>query len=422
MKLLNYTTGYFAIVLLIVLSAWAVIFYFEMLDEIYDSMDDGLENQKILVIRRVTQDSVVQEKFQFGEGYYTLETIESQNAQDFKDVYRDSLMYMENEKDYEPVRLLESIFSHHGEFYKLKVITSMVEEDDLIEDLLYSLLWLYLGLIVSILFLNNIILKKVWNPFYKLLERLKLFNIEKDKNIDFQSSEIEEFVLLNSQIQQLLQRSSVSYMGQKQFIENASHELQTPLAISINKLELLLEDNHLSETQVEYIAAVIQSLERLTRFNKSLLLLSKIENRQFIYEENIDINEILGQLITDFSDLATHRNMYFEILENQILRFKMNRELAIILLSNILKNAIIHGKEGSTIGIRYKRDCVEISNTSEENALHREKLFNRLYKISNKESSGLGLAISKAVADLYDLDIEYSFDKQHNFQICFPNT
>ncbi|WP_298247889.1 HAMP domain-containing sensor histidine kinase [uncultured Christiangramia sp.] len=422
MKLLNYTTGYFAIVLLILLSVWAAIFYFEMLDEIYDSMDDGLENQKILVIRRVTQDSVVQEKSQFGEGYYTLKTIESQNAHSFKDVYRDSLMYMENEKDYEPVRLLESVFSHHGEFYKLKVITSMVEEDDLIEDLLYSLLWLYLGLIVSILFLNNIILKKVWNPFYKLLERLKLFNIEKDKNIDFQSSEIEEFVLLNSQIQQLLQRSSVSYMGQKQFIENASHELQTPLAISINKLELLLEDNHLSETQVEYIAAVIQSLERLTRFNKSLLLLSKIENRQFIYEENIDINEILGQLITDFSDLATHRNMYFEILENQILRFKMNRELAIILLSNILKNAIIHGKEGSTIGIRYKRDCVEISNTSEENALHREKLFNRLYKISNKESSGLGLAISKAVADLYDLDIEYSFDKQHNFQICFPNT
>ena len=275
MKLLNYTTGYFAIVLIVVLSSWAVIFYFEMLDEIYDSMDDGLENQKILVIRRVTQDSVIKERNEFGEGYYTLKKLEFNNAQMYKDSYRDTLMYMENEDDYEPVRLLESVFNYKGDYYKLKVITSMVEEDDLIENLLYSLFWLYLGLIISILFLNNIILKKVWNPFYKLLRRLKKFNIEKDENIEIQSSKIEEFELLNNQVKQLLQKSSDSYIGQKQFIENASHELQTPLAISINKLELLIENNHLSETQLSYIASVIQNLERLTRFNKSLLLLSK---------------------------------------------------------------------------------------------------------------------------------------------------
>ena len=421
MKLLNYSTGYFAIVLFVVLSAWAVIFYFEMLDEIYDSMDDGLENQKILVIRRVTQDTIVNEKNEFGEGYYTLKKLESKRAQTYKDSYRDTLMYMENEEDYEPVRLLESIFNYNGEYYKLKVITSMIEEDDLIENLLYSLLWLYLGLIILILVLNNIILKKVWNPFYKLLRRLEKFNIEKDENIEIQSSKIEEFELLNKKVHQLLQKSRDSYIGQKEFIENASHELQTPLAISINKLELLIDNNQLSETQVDYITTVIQNLERLTRFNKSLLLLSKIENRQFVTEDKVEINDLINQIIIDFSDLTTHRNMKLEISENQILDFKMNRELAIIIFTNLLKNAILHGSESSTIIIEIKDDCVRISNTSENKAsLNQEKLFNRLYKISNKESNGLGLAISKAIADLYGLDLSYNFEECHTFQICFP--
>ena len=420
MKLLNYTTGYFAIILFVVLSAWAVIFYFEMLDEIYDSMDDGLENQKILVIHRVTQESQINEKNEFGEGYYTLKRIKGENAQNYRDSYRDTLMYMENEDDYEPVRLLESVFNHEGEYYKLKVITSMVEEDDLIEDLLYSLLWLYLGLVISIIILNNILLKKVWNPFYKLLERLKKFNIEKDENIKVQSSKIEEFALLNDQVQQLLGKSRDSYKGQKQFIENASHELQTPLAISINKLELLVENDQLSETQIKHISSVIQNLERLTRFNKSLLLLSKIENRQFITEDLISVNHVVKQLINDFSDLATHRKMNFEFSEDGILKFEMNRELAIILFSNLLKNALIHGKSGSTIFIKFQRNCVLISNKSENKALNKAKLFSRLYKISKKDSNGLGLAISKAIADEYGLILTYSYEELHVFQVCFP--
>ena len=420
MKLLNYTTGYFAIILFVVLSAWAVIFYFEMLDEIYDSMDDGLENQKILVIHRVTQESQINEKNEFGEGYYTLKRIKEENAQNYRDSYRDTLMYMENEDDYEPVRLLESVFNHEGEYYKLKVITSMVEEDDLIEDLLYSLLWLYLGLVISIIILNNILLKKVWNPFYKLLERLKKFNIEKDENIKVQSSKIEEFALLNDQVQQLLGKSRDSYKGQKQFIENASHELQTPLAISINKLELLVENDQLSETQIKHISSVIQNLERLTRFNKSLLLLSKIENRQFITEDLISVNHVVKQLINDFSDLATHRKMNFEFSEDGILKFEMNRELAIILFSNLLKNALIHGKSGSTIFIKFQRNCVLISNKSENKALNKAKLFSRLYKISKKDSNGLGLAISKAIADEYGLILTYSYEERHVFQVCFP--
>jgi signal transduction histidine kinase len=393
-----------------------------MLDEIYDSMDDGLENQKILVIRRAKKDASILEKNEFSEGYYTIKKVRSANIKYIKDSYRDTLMYMDNEEDFEPVRLLESVFEQDGQYYKLKVITSMVEEDDLIEDLLYSLLWLYLGLVVSIILLNNIVLKKVWNPFYQLLGDLRNFNIEKNENIKVQKTSIEEFSLLNKQIQVLLQKSRDSFTGQKQFIENASHELQTPLAISINKLELYIENNDLSENELMQIAPVLNNLERLTRFNKSLLLLSKIENRQFISEEKVSINQLIENLMEDFSDFAHHKEMEFSLESKECLEFYMNRDLAIILFTNLLKNAIVHGKRGTKISIRIIENEVEILNFSEWGALKTEKLFTRLYKISNKNSNGLGLAISKAVADEYDLKLEYQFIKVHQFKVGFPKT
>jgi len=422
MKLLNYTTRYFAIILFVLLSIWAVLFYFEMLDEIYDSMDDGLENQKMLVIRRAKKDTSILQKNEFGEGYYTIKNIKTVNIHNIKDSYRDTLMYMDNEEDFEPVRLLESVFQQDGQYYKLKVITSMVEEDDLIEDLLYALLWLYLGLVISIILLNNIVLKKVWNPFYQLIDELKNFNIEKNDNIKVQETSIEEFGLLNKQIQLLLQKSRDSFTGQKQFIENASHELQTPLAISINKLELYIENNDLNENELLQIAPVLNNLERLTRFNKSLLLLSKIENRQFVTEEKVAINQIIENLIEDFSDFANHKEMAFSLESKESLEFYMNRDLAIILFTNLLKNAIVHGKRGTKISIKIAENNIEILNFSEEEALKTEKLFTRLYKISNKNSNGLGLAISKAIADEYHLKLEYQFIKAHIFKVSFPKS
>lgn len=422
MKLLNYTTRYFAIILFVLLSAWAVLFYFEMLDEIYDSMDDGLENQKILVIRRAKEDASILEKNEFGEGYYIIRKLGSENILNIKDNYRDTLMYMDNEEDFEPVRLLESVFQQNGEYYKLKVITSMVEEDDLVEDLLFSLLWLYLGLVVSIILLNNIVLKKVWNPFYKLIGELKNFNIEKDENINVQETSIEEFNLLNKQIRQLLKKSRDSFTGQKQFIENASHELQTPLAISINKLELFIENKKLNEHELEQLASVLNNLERLTRFNKSLLLLSKIENRQFISEEKVSINTIIQNLVEDFSDFANHKEMKFSIASEEIIEFQMNSDLTVILFTNLIKNAVVHGKSRNEINIEIGKNEVKISNFSINEKLKEGKLFTRLYKISNKNSNGLGLAICKAITDEYNLDLEYNFDKKHNFILRFPKS
>lgn len=419
MKLLNYTTTYFAVILVFLLAFWALIFYFEILDEIYDSMDDGLDNQKMLVIRKARQDPSILKRKAFEDGNYIISQTTPEHGQGFTDVYRDTLMYMENEAEYEPVRLLESVFQQDDTFYKIKVITSMVEEDDLRKELFFSLLWLYFGLILTIVLLNNFFQQKAWRPFYKLLRRLEKFRIEKDEKITFEETKIQEFKLLNERMGRLLKKSVESYKNQREFIENASHELQTPLAISINRLELMAENTDLSPEQMEELGAVLHSLERLTRLNKSLLLLSRIENRQFSEEEKIDWNALVKQIIAEFEDFAAHQEVSIVLSEEANLERSGNKDLAGILLSNLLKNAIFHSPSGTAIEVAISFGKIHFRNPGTV-ALEKNKIFSRFRGAEKADSTGLGLAISKAIVEKMDLELSYTYAAQrHLFTIGF---
>jgi signal transduction histidine kinase len=420
MKLLNYTTCYFAGILLLAITVWAALFYYNMLDEIYDSMDDGLENQKMLVIRKAARDSTVLNQRNFEEGYYAIKEVAWAQARNQKDVYRDTLMYMLNEKDFEPVRMLKTAFRQDNKYYEMRVITSMVEEDDLREDLLYALLWLYVGLITSILALNNVLLKRIWQPFYFLLQRLQQFRLEDSRPFDPVRTHIDEFRLLNTTVEKLLQSNINSYVSQKNFIENASHELQTPLAISLNKLELLAESNHLSPDQMAQIEGVMHHLERMKRLNKSLLLLSKIENNQFEAVEEVNINELLKKILNDFSDQAAFRQIETDYQEKGACRQKVNADLATIMLTNLVKNAILHNQPGGAVRVVLRKESLSIENTGQQKPLNQQKLFTRFYKDSaSPGSTGLGLAIVKAIADSYSFRITYEYRQKHLWTLHF---
>ncbi len=421
MKLINYTLLYMSIALLFIIGVWAAIFYVNMLDEIYDSIDDGLDNYKTLIIQKAQTDTSVLYKKEFGESNYAIQKVSGEKALSAHDTYRDTLLYMNNEEDFEPVRLLTTTFSVSGNrYYELKIISSMVEEDDLIEDLFYAVLWLYLVLMVSILLVNHLVLKKIWKPFYQLIEYLQAFKLSKGKTPHVVQTNVKEFKLLNETIMDLLERNVETYNSQKQFIENAAHELQTPLAISINKLELLSEGTELREEQAHTIGQVVQSLERLTRLNKSLLLLSKIENKQFVEEESVNLNSIFKRLIEDFSDFSHFKEVELVYHEQGLCIQKMNKDLAEILITNLLKNAIVHNVTGGIVEITIQPSAFIVANTGMSKTLNSEKLFRRFYKDSaEKGSTGLGLPIVKAILDLYHARINYVFSGQHVMQITF---
>lgn len=392
-----------------------------MFDEIYDSIDDGLDNRKMMLIARASKDPQLMQKPQLDEYLYTIEKVDFKNYQGFKDTYNDTLMYMINEEDYEPVRTLESIFRLNSEYYKIKVATSMVEEDDQIQNLLKYTLLLYAVLVISILFLNNFFLKKVWKPFYNLIAQLKTFSLEKNQPINFTPTKIEEFTLLNSSIEKLLQKTRESYDGQKQFIENASHELQTPLAIAINKLEILFEENNLTDRQAEQLQQALENLERLKRLNRSLLLISKIENDQFQQRQNLDINFLIKEIISNFSEMASHRNTTLLFSAAEKVTQHINPDLAYMLFSNLIKNAISHGNSGSKIVLELNSNHFSISNYSESESLENEPVFDRFQKFNgNTNSTGLGLSISKSIAEKYAFTLNYAYkDGQHRFILKF---
>lgn len=419
MKLLNYTTTYFSGILLVLISIWAVVFYFAMFDEIYDSIDDGLDNRKMVLIARASKDPNLMQKPQLDEYLYTIEKVDFKNYRGFKDTYTDTLMFMINEEDYEPVRTLESIFRLNNEYYKIKVVTSMVEEDDQIENLLLYTILLYSVLVISILLLNNFFLRKVWKPFYNLMAQLKTFSLEKNQSIKFTPTNIEEFTLLNDSIEKLLQKTQESYEGQKQFIENASHELQTPLAIAINKLEILFEENNLTDHQAEQLQQALDNLERLKRLNRSLLLISKIENDQFQQRQNLDIKSLIEEIISNFSEMASHKNVVLNFSANQKVSKNMNPDLAYMLFSNLIKNAISHGNSQTEILMELDEKQFSISNFSESDSLEEEPVFERFQKFNgNTNSTGLGLSISKSIAEKYGFVLNYSYkDGRHIFNL-----
>lgn len=424
MKLLNQSVKYLSLSILLIVSIWSVVFYISMLDEIEDSIDDGLANYKLLVIQKAAGDSTVVTKSTFDESNYAIQGISPAVALAMKDRYVDTLMYMQDENDMEPVRMLTTAFQNNNRYYQLKVINSMVEEDDLIEDLFWSALWLYIILVVSIIIINNLVLQKLWTPFYSLLNQLQQFRLGKSKQLPQITTHTREFNDLKNAVNALLQHSVETYNQQKQFIENASHELQTPLAVATSKLELLLEKSNLSGTEAESISEVLQMLERMSQLNKSLLLLTKIENKQFFQNEPVNINTLARQCISNLEDFAAYKAVRIQLTEAAQTSIHINTSLASTVLLNLIKNAIIHNRAGGEVSIHITENALTICNTGAATPLDAAHIFQRFYKAdAAAKGTGLGLAIIKAICNLYGFTIRYNYNnQQHCFTLLFAGS
>lgn len=421
MKLLNQSLKYLSVSLLLIISLWAVIFYINMLDEIYDSIDDGLDNYKLLIIQKAAEDHSVLTKSSFGESNYAIQEISESAALSIKDRYIDTLMFMPDENDLEPVRMLSTAFQNNGHFYRLNIISSMVEEDDLIEDLFWSVFWLYLVLVVSIIVINNLVLRKLWRPFYNFLAQLKNFRLGSSNDKPEIRTAIKEFNDLQNAVNALVQHSLETYQNQKQFIENASHELQTPLAISTGKLELLLEKKSLQNDDAAKLSEVLQVLERMARLNKSLLLLAKIDNRQFFDNSEQSVNKLVHQYVNDLGELAEYRQISISITEASTIFIHAEPSLIGILISNLIRNAIFHNIPGGFVTIDISEKVMKVCNSGAAEPLDARNIFNRFYKpASGTPGTGLGLAIVKAVCNMYGFKVSYHFtESRHCFEIDF---
>ena len=253
--------------------------------------------------------------------------------------------------------------------------------------------------------------------------RLKAFRLDQDSQIETIKTEINEFKELNLAVNTLVAQSVSAYSSQKQFIENAAHELQTPLATSLNRLELMAEDHTLSQSTIESIDKVITTLHRLARLNRSLLMISKIENKQYGAVMEQDLNALVKTLINEYEDFAEARQVKLLFTEQGTFRAVMNKDLAEVLISNLLKNAINHNVLNGNVHILLDEKSILFSNTGKSVPLNDKKIFERFGKDSEaKNSTGLGLAIVKSITTLYDFELKYTHENNnHHFRVSLKS-
>lgn len=425
MKLQNQSLKYLSISILLIISIWAPVFYYIIQDEIHDSLDTTLRNQKIQVIRQKLLDTSRTQILQ-QEGNYYIEQISESRALSTIDLFKDTSIYLPASKETAPMRMLSTAFKAGDNYYTLKVWSSVVEEDDLITELFWAMIWLYVVLIISIIAINNLVLKRLWRPFYQFLGKLKAYKIEKSEPLPPLKTQTAEFIELKKAADTLTRHARAAFTSQKQFTENAAHELQTPLAVITNKVELLLEKGDLDAPVATELTHILGIIHHLKQLNKSLLLLSKIENKQFIEKTKVALNPLCHEILENLEPYASFKMVQIHFQQAPVVELEINKILAHILISNLIKNAIFHNKEGGKVNISLTETQFTVSNTGQKNEpMDAGILFKRFYKgNTSQKSTGLGLSIVEAICKVYAFTIRYYFDNEmHHFQVDFnPST
>lgn len=319
-----------------------------------------------------------------------------------------------------PHRVFSTGATINSHAYELQVRESLVSNKSLIAAIMLVQFIMLSLLLIGLVLINRKLSKAVWGPFYVILERLKQYQIDEGSMIEFPRTTTAEFRDLSVAIDQLVQRNHAAYVSQKEFTENASHEIQTPLAICRTKLELLAQTNELTKEQADLVGELFDGMDRITRLNKSLLLLTKIENRQFIETENLRLVQVVAKLNEVYRRQATEKNLVISTDVDSSAVINANPILLEVLVTNLLSNAIRYTPASGNVMIKASDEYFSISNDGQP-LEHPEKIFQRFHRESRTTPGiGLGLSIVMKICEVSDYQINYSYSSsQHHFVVRF---
>ena len=415
--LINLLIGIFVILL-----GWAVVFYMGMMEEINDEVDDSLEDYTELIIKRSLAGKQLPSNDSGSNNQYFLKEVDRTYFLSHDAIsYRDSMVYISEKKETEPARILTTLFKDkEGRYFEVSVYTPTIEKQDLREAIFHLLIGLFVSLLMAILLINVWVFHRSMKPFYRLLGWLDSFRLDKKNEPLDNPTNTTEFRKLNVAVNRFAVHSEEIFEQQKQFIGNASHEIQTPIAVCQNRLEMLMEDETLTEQQMGEIVKTYQTLEYVSKLNKSLLLLSKIDNSQFAETKEISLNEVLHRYSDDYREVYHYRGITLDIQEKATFRVQMNETLAVVLVTNLLKNAFVHNIDKGMIRVEITSSSIRFGNTGADVALDDKRIFERFYQGSRKRegSTGLGLAIVHAICRQCRLQVRYRFlDGMHWLEV-----
>lgn len=321
--------------------------------------------------------------------------------------------------DREQFRCLLTDISIHGSLYRVLIETNMEEIDETIAAIAAVTVFFIILLLAGLIYLNRRTALRIWKPFYGTLAGLRGFRLESGVPATLPTSEVTEFTDLNASLVSLMDGSLAAYRQQKEFTENASHELQTPLAVVKSKLDMLLQSQSLDAAQLKTVEDAYQAINRVSRINKNLLLLARIEHVQFEETSRIAVGETLASLAEQFEDRFESNGLHYSASVGAF-SVEANAVLFEILLTNLLVNAVRYTTAGGVVSVELKDNKLLFSNTGDA-ALQQQNLFRRFAQASAAHAgSGLGLAIAREICERYGWQIGYRYSgDMHHFELSF---
>jgi signal transduction histidine kinase len=335
--------------------------------------------------------------------------------------FGDTTLFNEVRREIEPYRRLRFGAIMRGTTYQVDLFQSAVKTED-IAKMAFLLTFFLIAVMLAALFLVQRRLSvRLWQPFYETLDRLRAFRLTQPGPLNLAATDTDEFVELNTALVRLTEKVSQDYSALKRFTENASHEIQTPLAVIRAKLEMLLQSEELQDGQLAQLHTAQQAAGRLSRLQQVLLLLVKIENDQFQTREPVDLKKQVENKIDLLEDFISAKQLNVN-LQLEKISIHMNPFLAETLLANLLGNAVKHNLTGGWIRVSLTNSGLVITNSGNPLDVTPSQLFERFRRSTNQQDGmGLGLAIVKEICDNQGLTVNYSYKAgEHTVNVGFP--
>jgi len=422
MKLLTKISLNFLSISLFIFLIGIIVFYFVLRQQVDENINLELQKRKTSIL---TQMQSANDSSVISSGIDQKVIVTPLRNFDSPDVsYSDTIIFDTTLQRHVAYRQLQFVTEVNKQQFSVKIHKSLAETDNLIVRVLLLITFLVVALILGLLILNRHTSQKAWQAFYSTIKKVKNYDLNSHEQFLLDESDIKEFNDLNTVLISMTDRIKDDYYNLKEYTENASHELQTPLAVITSKMELLLQSENINEKELKTVADAYEACSKLSRLNSTLLLLSKIGNRQFPEVEEIDLKEITDTQLQDLEEVIKNKGITIHNQKNtQVV--KMNRYLAEILISNLIKNAIRHNTKGGSISFSFSEEKMVVANSGQKIEGDTNKLFNRFYRSSTSAKSvGLGLSIVQKICEVSGFNVSYLFDNNtHHFSIQFkPNS
>ncbi|WP_037348683.1 HAMP domain-containing sensor histidine kinase [Sediminibacter sp. Hel_I_10] len=335
-----------------------------------------------------------------------------------EEIIKDTIIYDPSEDEMELFRELSTYKTINGKIYRITIRDMVVETENFLYAIVISNIAIFILAFLLLFYFNTTRNLKLWRPFFQNLDQMKRFSLTSKAPLALMDSDVLEFSELKNEITVLTNKVRSDYESLKQFTEDVSHEMQTPLAIIQAKIDNIINEHDINERQFEQITSIQKDIQRLKQLNKRITTLTKIDNNQFVNIEEVSLTDLINEKIESFKELQFANLVY---ASKQEVTVSMDSYLADILINNLVSNAIRYSKKMEEILIITKGNLLIISNFGEKALEHPEHLFLRFYRESkDKHSTGLGLAIVKKICDLYGFQISYQFEVDHHiFSIDF---